>query len=65
MQYLIRQSFEGYCCESEIRIEIISGVTLNLSIDSVLIKLLCRFLNFIEMKREIYKINFKKDDEKL
>ena len=50
MQYLIRQSFEGYCCE------IMSAITLNLSIDSILIKLLCWFVNFEEMKKEIYKM---------
>jgi len=40
------------------RIEIMSAVTLNLSIDSILIKLLCGFVNFEEMKKEIYKMNF-------
>ena len=39
-----------------IRIEIMSAVNLNLSIDSTLIKLLCRFVNFEEMKKEIYKM---------
>ena len=43
-----------------IRIEIMSAVTLNLSIDSILIKLLCRLVNFEEMKKEIYKMIFKK-----
>ena len=33
---------------------------LNLSIDSMLIKLLCGFVNFEEMKKEIYKMIFKK-----
>ena len=41
-----------------IRIEIMSAVTLNLSIDSILIKLLCRLVNFEEMKIEIYKMIF-------
>ena len=41
-----------------------SAVTL-LTIDSILIKLLCRLVNFEEMKKEIYKMIFKKDDEKL
>jgi len=36
----------------------ISAVTLNLSIDSTLIKLLCRFVNFEEMKKEIHKMIF-------
>jgi len=36
-----------------IRIVIMSAVTINLSIDSTLIKLLCRFVNFEEMKKEI------------
>ena len=49
MQYLIRQSFEDKVLL--IRIEIMSAVTLNLSIDSILIKLLCRFVNFKEMKK--------------
>ena len=38
MQYLIRQSFEGYCCESELKWCLQS--LLNLSIDTILIKLL-------------------------
>ena len=38
-----------------------SAVSLNLSIDSILIKLLCRFVNFKEMKKkEIYKMTLKK-----
>jgi len=41
-----------------------SAVTLNLSIDSILIKLLCRFVNFEEMKKE-NKMILKKDNEKL
>ena len=43
-----------------IRIEIISAVTLNLSIDSILIKLLCRFVNFVEMKKKFTKWFLKK-----
>ena len=58
MQYLIRQSFEDKVLL--IRIEIMSAVTLNLSIDSILIKLLCRFVNFVGMKKEIYKMIFNK-----
>ena len=42
-----------------------SAVTLNLSIDSTLIKLLCRFVNFEEMKKEIYKMIKKKDKKAL
>jgi len=41
------------------------AVTSNLSIDSILIKLLCRFVNFEEMIKEIYKMILKKDYEKL
>ena len=62
MQYLIRESLEGYCCESELKL-CLHAVTLNLSIDSILIKLLC--VNFEEMKKEIYKMILKKDNEKL
>ena len=43
-----------------IRIKIMSAVTLNLSIDSILIKLLCRLVNFEDMKKKIYKMIFKK-----
>ena len=39
-----------------VRIEIMSPVTLNLSIDSTLIKLLCMFVNFEEIKKEIYNL---------
>ena len=48
-----------------IRIEIMSAAPLNLSIDSILNKLLCRFVNFEEMKRKITKWFLKKDNEKL
>ena len=63
MQYLIRQSFEDKVLL--IRIEIMSAVTLNLSIDSILIKLLCRFVNFKEMKKWNLQNDFKKDNENL
>ena len=63
MQYLIRQSFEDKVLL--IRIEIMSAVTLNLSIDSILIKLLCRFVNFKEMKKRNLQNDFKKDNENL
>ena len=43
-----------------IRIEIMSAVTLYLSNDSILIKLRCRLVNFEKMKKEIYKMIFKK-----
>ena len=42
-----------------------SAITLKLSIDSILNKLLCWFVNFEEMKKEIYKMILKKDIEKL
>ena len=41
------------------------AVTLYLSIDSLLIKLLCRFVNFEEIIKEIYKMILKKYYEKL
>ena len=59
MQYLVRKSLKGYCCESELKF------CLNLSIDFILIKLLCRFANFEEMKKEIYKMIFKNDNKNL
>ena len=37
MQFLIRQSFMGYCCESELK-SCVQLRTLNLLIDSTLIK---------------------------
>ena len=43
-----------------IRIEIISAVTWNLSIDSILIKLLCWLVNFEEMKKRFLQNDFKK-----
>ena len=58
MQYLIRQSFEGYGCDSELKLCL--SVTLIISIDSTLIILLCKFVNFGEMKKEIYKMIFLK-----
>ena len=37
-----------------------SAVTVNLSINSILINLLCRCVNFEEMKKEIYRMIFQK-----
>ena len=63
VQYLIRQSSKGYCCESDLKLCLQS--LLNLSINSILVKLLCRFMNFKEMEEKLKKLFLKKGNEKL
>lgn len=41
-----------------------AAVTLNLSINYTLIELLCTFVNLEEIRKEIYKMILKKDNEK-